>query len=96
MAAHVVSIIHNILRAKSVIEAKGQDCVDRSWLIKRLDNSDEKIISEYKSSCISSSCSEFEITVKVRLMGLPSTQHPRSALPLPISFPKPPALLGLI
>ena len=56
MAAHVISLVYNILRAKCVIEAEGQDYVDWSWLIKCLDNSDEKIMSEYKSSCISSSC----------------------------------------
>ena len=41
-----------ILRANSATEAKGQDYVDWLWPIKCLDNSDEKLLSEYKSSCI--------------------------------------------
>lgn len=74
MAAHVISIIPSILRVKSIIEDMGQDCVDMwSWLTNCLGNSDENIMSEYKSGCISSSYSESEITVS--LMGLPFTQH---------------------
>lgn len=96
MAAHVVSITHNTLRAKSVTEAKGQDCVAWPSLIKCLDNSAEKIMYEYKSSCVSRSYSESEMTAKVRLMGPPSTQHPKSALSLPISFLTPLARLGFI
>lgn len=95
MASHVVSIIQNTLRAKSVTEARGQDCVDWSSLIKCSDSSDEKIMYDYKSSCISSSYSEPEITATVRLMGLPSTQHAKSALSLPISSWQPWLCLAL-
>lgn len=42
MATHEISIIPNILRVKSIIENKGQDCVDWSWFASCLDNLNEK------------------------------------------------------